>query len=48
MDKEIKKLFEKIDDIILECLTDKPVKLKDSKFYQEYLKLKEEYKYGIN
>lgn len=39
-----KEIFEKIDRIINECLTDKPVKLKDSNFYKKYLKLKEEYK----
>ncbi len=43
MEKNIKELFEKIDQLIFENLTEKPVILKDSKFYQGYLKLKEEY-----
>ena len=43
MEKNIQELFDRIDKLIFENLTEKPVILKDSKFYQGYLKLKGEY-----
>ncbi len=38
-----REIFDKIDKLILKNLSEKPVPIKDSKFFKEYKKMKEEY-----